>query len=58
MAWKICSWKLQQFVAEARIHWVKEFLVSEETVAASVLAVVEQVVASSFVVVAVEELAF
>ena len=44
---------------EARIHWVKEFLVSEETVAASVLAVAEpQVVASSFVVVAVEELAF
>ena len=31
---------------------------SEETVAASVLAVAEQVVASSFVVVAVEELAF
>ena len=31
---------------------------SEETVAASVLAVVEQAVASSFVVVAVEELAF
>ena len=43
---------------EARIHWVKEFLVSEETVAASVPAVAEQVVASSFVVVAVEELAF
>ena len=50
--------RLQQFVAEARIHWVMESLVSEETAAASVLAVAEQAAASSFVVVAVEELAF